>query len=173
VRTFREHIRADYNRHGRNLLNIAWWPLLTHRIGARALTLPYPARYVMSAVYMLMHYWVHLVSGTTIAREASIGADFYLPHSGNIIIHPGCSIGDDCSIFHEVTLGTSIDKAGVPQIGNKVLVGPGAKILGPVTIGDGARIAGNSLVLSDIPAGAVAIGVPARAIAAPPPSYLR
>jgi serine O-acetyltransferase len=122
---------------------------------------------------MAMHYWVHLVSGTTIAREAQIGAKLYLPHSGNIIIHPGCSIGDNCSICHEVTLGTSLDKAGVPRLGNNVFVGPGAKLLGPITIGDGARIAGNSLVISDVPAGAVAIGVPARALPAPPPSYLR
>jgi serine O-acetyltransferase len=167
VRTFLQHVRADFNRHNRSLSNIAWWPVLTHRIGAWALTLPYPVRYVVSAIYMVMHYWVHLVSGTIIAREARIGADLYLPHSGNIIIHPHCVIGDNCAIFHEVTLGTSIDRAGVPRLGNGVFVGPGAKILGPVVIGDGARIAGNSLVLGDVPPGTVAIGVPARVIAAP------
>jgi serine O-acetyltransferase len=167
VRTFLQHVRADFDRHGRGLFNIAWWPVLTHRIGAWGLTLPYPVRYVVSAVYLIMHYWVHLVSGTVIAREARIGADLLLPHSGNIIIHPGCVIGDNCAIFHEVTLGTSMDRSGAPRLGNGVFVGPGAKIFGPIVIGDGARIAGNSLVLRDVPPGAVAIGVPARVVAAP------
>ena len=145
--------------------------MLTHRIGAWALTLPYPARYPVSALYLAMHYWVHLVSGTTIAREAKIGANLYLPHSGNIIIHPDCSIGDNCTIFHEVTLGETVDRAGAPRIGNHVFIGPGAKLLGPITIGDGARIAGNSLVISDVPAGAVAMGVPARLIPVPSPHH--
>jgi serine O-acetyltransferase len=167
VRTFLQHVRADFNRHGRDVFNIAWWPLLSHRLGAWALTLPYPVRYAGSAIYIVMHYWMHLVSSTMIPRQARIGADLHLPHSGSIIIHPDCVIGDNCTIFHEVTLGTSIERSGVPRLGNGVFVGPGAKILGPVVIGDGARIAGNSLVLADVPAGALAIGVPARVIAAP------
>lgn len=167
--TFRQHVVADYIRHGRSLFNIAWWPVLTYRIGAWALTLPYPARYPVSALYMVMHYWVQLVSSTTIARDADIGANLFLPHSGNIIIHPGCSIGDNCTILHEVTLGGTGERASSPRLGNNVFVGPGAKLFGPITIGDGARIAGNSLVISDVPAGTVAIGVPARIVPAPSP----
>lgn len=173
MRTFQQHVRADFAKHGHNLLNIAWWPIFVHRLGFWALSLPYPARYLASGVYLVLHYWVHLISGTSIAREARIGADFHLPHSGNIIIHPDCIIGDACAIFHEVTLGTSIDRPGVPRLGNGVLIGPGAKLLGPVTIGDGARVAANSLVISDVPPGTVAIGVPARVIAAPPASHQR
>jgi serine O-acetyltransferase len=173
VRTFSQHVRADFAKNGHGLLNIAWWPLFVHRLGAWALSLPYPARYAVSGLYVLLHFAVHLISSTTIAREAQIGADLFLPHSGNIIIHPDCVIGDACAIFHEVTIGTSIDKIGVPRIGHGVMIGPGAKLLGPITIGDGARIAANSLVISNVPAGAVAIGVPARIIAAPPASYQR
>ena len=167
MRSFREHVRADFNLHGGRLLNIAWWPLFVYRFGVWSESLSEPARFLTTKVYRLLYFLVHLFTGTSIVRESRIGEDLALPHSGHIIIHPDCVVGDRCAIFHSVTLGTTIDKEGAPRLGDDVFVGPGAKVLGPVTIGDGARIAANSLVITDIPAGATAIGVPARAFAAP------
>jgi serine O-acetyltransferase len=66
--------------------------------------------------------------------------------------------------MHDVTIGTNMEREGVPVLGDDVFVGAGAKILGPVRIGSGARIAANSLVLQDVPEGATAIGVPARVL---------
>ena len=66
--------------------------------------------------------------------------------------------------MHDVTIGTNMDRPGVPRLGNNVFVGAGAKILGGISIGDGARIAANSLVVCDVPAGATAVGVPARVL---------
>jgi len=71
-------------------------------------------------------------------------------------------IGDRVGIMHDVTIGTNLERPGTPVIGNDVFIGTGARILGGVKIGDGARIAANSVVLTDVPAGATAIGVPAR-----------
>ena len=72
-------------------------------------------------------------------------------------------MGERCSISHGVTIGVlGGHRPGVPRLGNDVYVGAGAKILGPVTIGDGAIIGANAVVLKDVPAGATAVGVPAR-----------
>lgn len=167
MKSLTEQVRADFARHGGELLNIAWWPLFVYRLGVWSLSLSPPARFITSKIYYLMYFLVHLFTGASIVRETRIGEELALPHSGNIIIHPDCVVGDRCAIFHEVTLGTTIDKEGAPRLGDDVFIGPGAKVLGPVTIGDGARIAANSLVITDVPAGAIAIGVPARAFAAP------
>ena len=84
-------------------------------------------------------------------------------HAGMQQIHPDVVIGERCGIMHNVTLGTNMGTE-VPVIGNDVFIGCGASILGKVTVGDGARVAANSLVISDVPPGAMAMGVPAKVI---------
>ena len=98
-----------------------------------------------------------------IPREAKIGKDFHIIHTGNILIHPDTVIGDRCGILHDVTIGTNM-KPGAPTIGNDVFIGVGAKVLGEITIGNGATIAANTLVTKNIPPGETAIGVPARIV---------
>ena len=85
-----------------------------------------------------------------------------LPHPNGVVIAPDANIGINCIIFQQVTIGTA--DGGYPTIGNNVLIGAGAKILGPVKIGDGAKIGANAVVLRDVPAGCAAAGVPARVI---------
>jgi serine O-acetyltransferase len=94
-------------------------------------------------------------------RETKIGKELHLIHSGNIQIHPDTIIGDRCGIQQDVTIGVNVGP-GTPVIGNDVFIGAGAKVLGGIKIGDGATIAANSLVISDIPPNSTAIGVPAR-----------
>jgi len=94
-------------------------------------------------------------------------------HGWNIKIHPESVIGARVGIMHDVTLGTNMERPGAPVIGDDVFIGAGARIIGGVHIGNGARIAANSLVIGDVPAGATAIGVPARVMqytGRPPPS---
>lgn len=106
---------------------------------------------------------VRLVTGVHMDRRVRVGEDFHLIHAeGSISIHPSVVIGDRVGIMHNVTIGLEPGSTGAPVIGNDVLIGVGAVILGPIKIGDRASIAANSLVISDVPADAVAIGVPAR-----------
>jgi serine O-acetyltransferase len=155
-------IRADYVRHGSRRLNPAWWAVAVYRYGRWSLGLRGPSRWLTSKVYGLLNLFVLLASGIELNREVRVGSGFHLVHSGNIKIHPDVVIGDRCGIMHDVTLGMTPDRPGVPRIGDDVFIGAGAKVLGPVTLGNAARVAGNSLVLVDVPPGATAIGVPAR-----------
>jgi serine O-acetyltransferase len=83
-----------------------------------------------------------------------------IPHPNGVVVHPEAVIGPNCLLFQQVTIGTG-PKPGVPRLGGNIDVGPGAKILGGVVIGDHAVIGANAVVLNDVPAGAVAVGVPA------------
>ncbi|MEX2160066.1 MAG: hypothetical protein WEB04_11755 [Dehalococcoidia bacterium] len=102
----------------------------------------------------------------SIGRSVTIGPGVFMPH-GHVIIDGTVDIGRDCVINPWVTIGLSgrrrygIDRRG-PVIGNKVYIGTGAKVLGPITVGDGARIGANSVVIEDVPAGATVVGAPAR-----------
>jgi serine O-acetyltransferase len=111
---------------------------------------------------LLYHFWT-VVTGADIPLMTKIGGGLLLPHPNGIVIHPDVVVGANCLIFQQVTLGMG-SLPGVPTIGNHVDIGAGAKILGGVMVGDGARIGANSVVLSDIPPGATAVGSPARVL---------
>jgi len=158
-----DRFRKEYQKHDRSILNPALWAVLNYRFGRWALGVRNPPlRYLCSKIYGLNAFFILITSGIRVHREATIGEDLHLIHSGNINIHPASTIGDRCGIQQDVTIGTNMDREGAPTIGDDVYIGAGAKILGPVTIGNRARIAANSLVISDVPDGSTAIGVPAR-----------
>lgn len=155
-------LRRDYERHGSSMRNLAFWAIATYRFGRWANEQPPPVRGVAGKVYGALSLAVEMASGILFNREATVGEDFHLVHSGNIKIHPECVIGDRVGIMHDVTLGSAAEREGAPVVGDDVFIGAGAKILGPVKIGDRARIAANSLVITDVPADTTAIGVPAK-----------
>lgn len=157
-----EKLRKDFERHDRRLSNPALWVLAVYRYGRWSNKLPRPARKVTDRVYHLLHLGVQIATGSFIPREVEIGDAPHLVHHFDIRIHPKAKLGDRVGLMHEVTIATTMHRLGAPTIGNDVFIGPGAKIVGPVKIGDGAVIAPNSLVLSDVPAKATAIGVPAK-----------
>ena len=99
---------------------------------------------------------------------ATIHRRFFIDHGMGVVIGETAEIGDDCTLYHGVTLGgTSWNKGKRhPTLGKGVVVGAGAKILGPITVGDGARVGSNAVVVKDVPPGATAIGIPARIIEA-------
>jgi serine O-acetyltransferase len=109
--------------------------------------------------------WWNIVCGSDIPLDATLGGGLMLPHPNGVVIHPEARVGVNCMIFQQVTLGTGGPVPGAPTLGGHVDVGAGAKILGGVTIGDHARIGANAVVLCDVPAGATAVGIPARVIA--------
>jgi serine O-acetyltransferase len=105
-------------------------------------------------------------TGIEIHPGARIGRRFFIDHGMGVVIGETSHIGDDCTLYHGVTLGgTSWNKGKRhPTLGRAVVVGAGAKILGPIEIGDGAKIGSNAVVVKAVPAGATAIGIPARIV---------
>lgn len=114
--------------------------------------------------WVLHHRFWSMVTGADIPLNSQIGGGLLIPHPNGIVIHPDAEIGHNCLIFQQVTLGLSRGSSRAPQLGAGVDVGAGAKIIGPVTIGDCAQIGANAVVTQNIPSGAVAVGVPARVI---------
>ena len=108
------------------------------------------------------HFW-SAVTGAEIPLNCTIGGGLLIPHPNGIVIHPDATIGPNCLIFQQVTIGTK-GEIGLPQIGGHVDIGAGAKILGNVKIGDHACIGANAVVLHDVPDGKTAVGIPARII---------
>lgn len=113
-------------------------------------------------IAVLQHRFWSVVSGADIPINTVIGGGLILPHPSGVVIHPKTEIGPNCAIFQHVTLGTRGVGSGVPRLGGHVDVGPGACILGGVHVGDHAVIGANAVVLHDVPADTVAVGVPAR-----------
>ena len=108
-----------------------------------------------------------LLTGIEIHPGAKIGRRVFLDHGLGIVIGETTEIGDDCTIYQGVTLGGTSLYKGVkrhPTLGKGVVVSAGAKVLGGFTVGDGARIGSNAVVLKEIPAGATAVGIPARVL---------
>ena len=112
-------------------------------------------------------FWT-AVSGADIPLNCRLDGGLLLPHPNGVVIHPLSVVGPNCLIFQQVTLGRG-SRPGLPRLGGHVDVGAGAKILGGVTIGDHARIGANAVVTSDVPAGATAVGIPARIVTKPEP----
>jgi len=105
-------------------------------------------------------------TGIEIHPGAQIGRRFFIDHGMGVVIGETAVIGDDCTLYHGVTLGGTSWQKGKrhPTLGNDVVVGAGAKVLGPIEVADGARIGSNAVVVKAVPAGATVVGVPGRLI---------
>jgi serine O-acetyltransferase len=108
------------------------------------------------------------ITGIEIHPGARIGRRLFIDHGMGVVIGETAEIGDDCTMYHGVTLGgtTWLQEKRHPTLGNNVVVGAGAKVLGPIHIGDSARIGSNSVVVKSVPAGATVVGIPARVVTA-------
>jgi serine O-acetyltransferase len=114
----------------------------------------------LSKWFVLRHRFWSVICGAEIPLNSQIGGGLLIPHPNGIVIHPAAKIGVNCLIFQQVNIGSL--GSGVPVLGGHVDVGPGAKVLGAVHVGDHAVIGANSLVIADVPARTTAIGVPVR-----------
>jgi serine O-acetyltransferase len=109
-------------------------------------------------------HWGRWLTGIEIHPGATIGRRVFIDHGMGVVIGETAEIHDECTLYHGVTLGgTSWNKGKRhPTLGRGVVIGAGAKLLGPILVGDGAKIGSNAVVVRDVPAGATAVGVPAR-----------
>jgi len=114
----------------------------------------------------LISLWTRAVTGVEIHPGAVIGRRFFIDHGTGVVIGETAEIGDDVMIYHDVTLGgRSLQKVKRhPTIGNGVVIGAGARVLGPVLVGDRAQIGANAVVVRDVPAGAVVVGIPGEVL---------
>ena len=123
-------------------------------------------RHRMATLGRLFSHLVRFLTGVEIHPAARIGEGVFIDHGMGVVIGETSEIGDGCTIYHGATLGgTSLEQGKRhPTLGRNVVIGAGAKILGPVTVGDNARVGANSVVLHDVPPGTVVIGVPGQVI---------
>jgi serine O-acetyltransferase len=141
-----------------------FWVGATYRLGAWAVARKNPIlRLVVGAIYRLLVMPWRLFLHVEIPARARIGPGLCLVHPYAILIGDAAEIGEDCVIFHEVTLGTGV-APGHPRIGNAVKLFVGVRILGPVVIGDGCKIGANCVITRSVPPGSVVVPAANRII---------
>ncbi|WP_372625317.1 serine O-acetyltransferase [Arsukibacterium sp.] len=138
-------------------LHAIWWHRLNHKLW-RA-NIKWLARFLSTIARWL--------TGVEIHPGAKIGRRFFIDHGMGVVIGETAEIGDDCTLYHGVTLGGTSWNPGKrhPTLANGVVIGAGAKVLGPLLVGENARIGSNAVVVRDVPAGATVVGIPGRVVA--------
>ena len=157
-------IIEDMRTQSEGLLSQGFWALLVYRVAHRRLRCKIPIiRQLWYIFNRIGQKLIEISTGIMLPESATIGRRLRIEHFGSIIIHGGTIVGDDCIIRQGVTLGIrQLDLPNLaPTLGNRIEVGAGAKLLGGINVGDGATIGANAVVIQDVPAGALAVGVPA------------
>jgi serine O-acetyltransferase len=144
------------------------WEVLTTYPGVHALLMHRLSHWLWhQRLYWLARFNSHIgrwLTGIEIHPGATIGRRVFIDHGMGVVIGETAVIGDDCTLYHGVTLGGTSWNRGKrhPTLENGVVIGAGAKVLGPITVGAGAKIGSNAVVVKDVPANATAVGIPAR-----------
>jgi serine O-acetyltransferase len=158
-----ENIRGDFQAHNRDWGAQGFWVMLVYRFGRwRYGVRPAILRKLVSAIYKLLFKFIQIITGIELPCEAAVGRNFVIDHFGGIIVSGYAKFGDNCRIRNGVTIGLRrLEEISAPVIGNNVDIGAGAKLLGPIRIGDDVIIGANAVVLCDVPDNSIAVGVPA------------
>ena len=160
-------IKEDWIAHGRDWTRPGFRAIAAYRFGVWRMKIRQPFRAPLSIIYRWMYRKCRNHYGIEVPYSAKVGRRVVFEHQHGIVIHGNSEIGDGSILRQGCTLGNkSLDRPhDAPKLGKRVNVGAGAKILGAVTVGDDAVIGANSVVLKDVPAGMIAVGLPAMNIA--------
>lgn len=158
----RGYWRADRSRYGRLAMldQPALWAIAVYRFGRWTAHARF-GKAALRGVYFFLYSVVRLMTGIDIPRSARIGPGLLIHHFGGIIIHPESQIGSRCVMRHGVTIGAR-DSSGPPVLGDGVVLGAYAQVLGSITVGDDAVIGAMTVVLEDVPRGGVVVGTAGR-----------
>jgi len=173
-----DHLRADINRLHRYgstestirllVFNQGLWACTCYRVGRwlNEQELPPGIRQLVMLPYHFWWKWVEMSTGISISPDCHIGPGLYIGHFGQIILHGDVVMGTDCNISQGVTLGLASKdgKWGVPTVGDRVYIAPGAKVIGPIHLADGTVVGANAVVLDSTEENDVVGGIPAKVI---------
>ncbi len=165
--TLWQQIQEDWVAHGQDWTKPGFRAVAVQRFGVWRMNIhPKVLRAPFSLLYRSLYRKVRNTYGIDLPYTVKLGRRVVIEHQGAIIVHGHCTLGDDCIIRQGVTLGNRhLDRPlEAPQLGDRVNVGAGAKILGGVTLGDDVNIGANAVVLADISASKTAVGIPAKII---------
>jgi serine O-acetyltransferase len=140
-----------------------FWVMVVYRYGRwRYGVRPPLARKFFSLIYRVLYKIVQVITGIEFPCEVEVGRNFIIDHFGGIIIHGDAKFGDNCRVRNGVVVGIRrVGEDGAPIIGDNVDIGAGAKVLGPIRIGNNVLIGANAVVIVDVPDNCIAVGVPA------------
>jgi len=156
-------VKRDCERARQNASGPAWWvepglqAVLAYRLGAWALRQPMWMRILADPLYHVLNFLVKALWGIEISRRARIGPGLYISHFGGITVSSLAVIGANCALAQQVTVGvaTAGGRFGAPVIGDDVYIAPGARVFGPIRIGNNVKIGANAVVHRDVPDDAV------------------
>lgn len=172
-----QHIHSDYRRYRATgesgllqviLFKQGFWASFVYRMSHWVYTdVKIPVlRQLLRSIFTVARKWVEILTGVSLPAKCQVGKGLYIGHFGHIIIHPDVKIGDNCNLSQGITLGLMSrgKRKGVPQIGNRVFIGPNSIIIGNITIGDDAAIGAGAIVTQSVPPMAVVAGNSAQII---------
>jgi serine O-acetyltransferase len=158
-----KNLHEDLQAYGGKWGAQGFWAMIVYRFGRwRYRVRPAIVRKFFSLVYHILFKFVQIITGIQMPCEVDVGRNFVIDHFGGIIISGYAKFGDNCRVRNGVVIGIRrVEEKTAPIIGNNVDIGAGAKLLGPIRIGDNVLIGANAVVLCDVPDNSIAVGVPA------------
>lgn len=158
-----ENIRADLRAHDGKWSAQGFWVMVVYRFGRwRYGVRPALLRKLFSLIYKILYKFIQIITGIELPCEVEVGRGFVIDHFGGIVVSGYAKFGDNCRIRNGVVVGLSrVEDPCAPVIGNNVDIGTGAKLLGPIRIGNNVVIGANAVVIRDVPDNSIAVGVPA------------